>query len=373
MPHLRTRIGCLCFVSLSTCLLGCSTPPYEHVSALEDADTPYSDTSPFTDDWPQIGSFDMLAPSDPARAASEAANRETERRLETKVTLTKENLELDQAIRFIRDKTRANIAVNWATLELVGIDQDTLAVVHAEDITVRTLLEIVLEQANADVIDDDRAAFLIRDGVVRISTLRELRQHAVIRAYDISWFADVRLIMSEQLYKRHRRSGWLRGRMKDSGKRIHIDADDLADWSFFVPGGSSIYGSDGSETSITFQERAGQLMDLVQINVGDQDEWLDQDRWSMYELGDQLVIKTTPENHAEIKALFRAMRKAQLREFEQQARTLEVVALLRQAEEYRLKQDYREALEKINHALRVDPNSLEARTLKEIITGTLSR
>ncbi|MEO0477344.1 MAG: hypothetical protein AAF085_15455, partial [Planctomycetota bacterium] len=351
----------------------CSSNAVTDSSGASSADVDqYDDFLIGTTDWPEL-TVGRLKYTQGPDDRWEVQNIEANAKLAERLTLSVKKIGLGTVIETIRNETRANIVVNWPALELVGVDEDTPITFNLKDVGADQILTIALRQASADAFDDDKASFSVEEGLVNISTIRELRSKTETRAYDVSWFVDVRLIMSEQLYKRHRRSGWLRGRMKESGERIHIDADDLADWSFFVPGGSSIYDKDGGETSISFQERSGQLMELIQVNVGDQDAWLDQDHWSIYELGDQLVIKTTPQNHDEIKALFQSIRKAQLREFEQQARTLEVVALLRQAEEYRLKQDYRNALEKIDHALRVDPNNLEARILKKIVDASQSR
>jgi hypothetical protein len=113
-------------------------------------------------------------------------------------------------------------------------------------------------------------------------------------------------------------------------------------------------------------------VDLIQDTVGDLSEWLDQAS-TIRELNGNLVIKTTPENHEQIRQLLAVSREAQLRQFQHRARLIEVLVLLRRAEGHRLNQEYRDALRCLDQALRVDPENPQALALKEIVEQTLSR
>lgn len=89
----------------------------------------------------------------------------------------------------------------------------------------------------------------------------------------------------------------------------------------------------------------------------------------MTELNGNLIVRTTPGNHRSIRALLITLHKSQAEHFKQRAKTIEVFLLLQDAEGHRLKQNYDAALRKINQALRVDPESVEANALKEIINA----
>jgi len=75
-------------------------------------------------------------------ANTEAANLHTEAALQKHVTLSMDNLTLDQAVEFTRDTTGANIAVNWPALELVGIDRDSLVSVRLADVPAIKFLRV---------------------------------------------------------------------------------------------------------------------------------------------------------------------------------------------------------------------------------------
>ena len=64
-------------------------------------------------------------------------------------------------------------------------------------------------------------------------------------------------------------------------------------------------------------------------------------------------------------------RRLQVEAFEQQAKAIAVTLLLRDAEKRRLGQDYDEALELIDDALKVDPDHAEALVLRKIVVRTM--
>ncbi|MEO0477674.1 MAG: hypothetical protein AAF085_17150, partial [Planctomycetota bacterium] len=148
-----------------------------------EASTPYSDILTYPGDWPELTAIRLRGLDD--NSGESEANRAAQASLRKIVTLSNDNLSLDQVIAFIRDTTGANIAVNWPALELVGIDQDSLVTISLSRVPAEQLLRLVLDQVSADAFDDDKAGFTVSEGIVKISTLRDLKSETETRVYDI--------------------------------------------------------------------------------------------------------------------------------------------------------------------------------------------
>lgn len=301
------------------------------------------------------------------------ASEATRLALETNLSLNTNKMNFGEFIAFVRAETGANIMVNWQALELVGIDQDSLFTLQLKQVPPRSLIRVVLEKISADAFDDDKAGLAIRDGVAIVSTLRELRKAVETRIYDVAWFLDPRLNLNTQLYDRDdpKRHGWLHGRVEKSGKNIHVNADDLAEWWFYCKYCDATTGKDGSVSVPSRQELVDQLIELITTTVGDPDEWLDEES-TIDDMAERLTVTTTSNNHNAILQLLKMHRRLQVEAFEQQAKTIAVTLLLRDAEKHRLDRDYREALELIDQALKVDPDHAETRVLRRVVVQSMS-
>ena len=296
--------------------------------------------------------------------------------LDKRVSLQNENLPLRSVIQFIREATGANVVVNWPALQLVDIDRDVLVAINLKNVTTTQLLELTLDQVSADAFDDDKAGFAVRGSIIEISTLRALKSATVLRQYSLDEFANVRPSINKQVYGRNNDARRMLGMTTLQNKTIdpnNVKAKDLH--TGFCATCDASRKHDRLEFALevfTYQEQIEQIVDLITTTVGDPDEWLDEES-TLTEINGSLLIKTTPENHAQIRKLFESMRAERGHRFKRQALEMEVFLLLEDAETARLKQDYHTALQKINQALRVNPSSPEAQTLKDIVTATLSR
>lgn len=302
------------------------------------------------------------------------SNKKTHTALQTKLSMSTKDITFGGVIEFVRVGADVNLVVNWQALELVGIDQESTLSLHLKQVPAHTLLEVAIEEISADAFDDDKAALAIRDGIVKVSTRRELYEGAETRIYDVSWFVDPRRNITTQLYERDdpKTTGWLRYREKETGQYISIEADKLENWHFFCAQcwGTTQKKGEYSYDSIDREELIDQLVSSIHINVGNQDEWLDEQS-SIDEMSERLTITTTPENHDAILELLKMHRRLQIEAFEQQAKAIAITLALREAERYRLKRDHREALEHIDHALRIDPNRAEARILRRLVVQAM--
>ncbi|MEO0477345.1 MAG: hypothetical protein AAF085_15460 [Planctomycetota bacterium] len=359
MHHVTTTVLTLALLFA----LGCqSTPAGDQAGAPTTADEPPPLIQVYTVDG---------SPADIYRQQNEAV----EAALKPIISIKAGDYDLQAFLRFVQKQANVPFFVDWAALERVGVDPDSLLVVtHPADMPMTSALEHYLDQVKADAGPYEIPAYSIRKGVVIITTLRELKAKPVPRVYNLDWFANHRPSLNKQLYSRNNGARRMLGMTTLQEKNVdpaEIKVKDLK------PGFCANCDThhDRLEVALqvlTYYEKIDQIIEMVQTTVGDPDEWLDEES-TVTEINGMLFVKTSPENHDHIRRLFESMRLEQARKFKQQAMDMEVALLLESAESARLKQDYKAALDKINQALRVDPNSLEARALKEIVTATMSR
>lgn len=80
-----------------------------------------------------------------------------------------------------------NIVVHWKLVEEAGVDRNTLVTLSATNVTVERVLNLSLEAASEHVADSGhKLAYIIRDGVVRISTSADFAGEVETRVYEIS-------------------------------------------------------------------------------------------------------------------------------------------------------------------------------------------
>ena len=91
----------------------------------------------------------------------------------------------EDVIKFLRNATKANIHVKWGALEEMGVMRDTPVSTKFKKITLHTALRIILDDVSGSAGRDDRLNFVVRDGVLRISTNDDLDKGTYIVVYDI--------------------------------------------------------------------------------------------------------------------------------------------------------------------------------------------
>ena len=196
--------------------------------------------------------FDMIdRPIDNARDLHNKLDAAAEARLKKRISHNKENAPLSEVIDAIRDATGLNIAVNWPSLELVSIEPDAIVAIQLERKPASELLRLVLEHVSADAFDDDKAGYLVHDGIVYIDTLRMHKSRTETQVYKLS--------------------KWVGNRASS-------------------------------------EEAVEQVIEAVSENVGDPDEWLDEES-TMTNLHGLLVVKTTRANHHKIAELLGKLRR----------------------------------------------------------------
>ena|GEM_PF-1058847 len=283
-----------------------------------EATTPFADILTYPGDWPELTAI-RLRGLDQDGNESEA-NRAAQASLRKIVTLSNDNLSLDQVIAFIRDTTGANIAVNWPALELVGIDQDSLVTISLSRVPAQQLLRLVLDQVSADAFDDDKAGFTVSEGIIKISTLRDLKSETETQVYDIR---DLLV----QVPNFSNAPGF------DLNEALSNTSSGGSNGSGGGGGGSGggggeggLFGDDDDDTDEELpsrQELVDQIVELIQTTVGDPDEWLDEES-TLTELNGNMIIKTTGDNHRQIIGLLGRLRETRAVQISVEARFLSV-------------------------------------------------
>lgn len=291
-----------------------------------------------------------------------------------------DTIPLHDLITYIGDSAGLNIAVNWRALEIVEIERDTPITMSASHLTAGLLLELALEQAGAENFDDDKAGYALIDGVVKVTTLSDLKTLTDVRIYDIrdlvgrpygpmleAAYADDAFAIA--LLRKHRLAWALE--VEQRRRRPVFDLNDAL--SGTNSGGAPIQEDSFDGPANPLSEREMMLDDLtmfIQDTVGDPDEWLDEES-TIRELNGNFIIKTTPDNHRDIEGLLSRLREA--RGYDRFFREVEVARLLREAEALRADDQHAQALGVVERALDVDPNSEVARALRRVIADTIAR
>ncbi|GAB4186323.1 MAG: hypothetical protein Kow00105_00830 [Phycisphaeraceae bacterium] len=272
---------------------------------------PYEEIMTYPADWPQI-TYTRLAGLD-ENAGETEADRETANRLKQAVPINFEANRLANVIDYLRNTTGANFFVNWPVLEAAGVDQDTLITLNLTNVPAEQALELVLRQVGSEF---DPIGYSIIDGIVTISTVRDLSRTTDTRVYDIrdllvqvpNFTNAPSFDLNEALSNTNSGgSGGGGGGGGGGGQSIFGDTDDEED-----------------EELPTRQELIDQITTLITETVGDFNEWSINggDVSSLDELNGNLVVKTTPDNHRDISALLAQLREIRSGQISVEARFL---------------------------------------------------
>lgn len=191
------------------------------------------------------------------RAQADATARAQLERVLPEVRL--DNVAIEEVVEFLRDVSGANIFVNWRALEAAGVTKKTTVSARLRDVKFGKALETILRDAGGE---KARFGYSVDEGVITISTVRDLQVGTVTQVYDI----------------------------RDLIFDVNVPAD-------AVPGA-----------------RRAELVKAFQVLITDtiaRDSWHDNggDVGMIRELAGQLIVTQTPEIHQQIGHLL-----AQLRE-----------------------------------------------------------
>lgn len=129
------------------------------------------------------GGAEVPGPVEPQSPAPVPATRPTILGL-TLADLQFKSVPLEAAIEELRDRTHANIVVEWKQLEAAGVEPTAPVRVRLWDVTLDKALRIVLDDV------DQNLGFQEQGGIITISTRERLASKTVIQIYDIRPLVD---------------------------------------------------------------------------------------------------------------------------------------------------------------------------------------
>jgi type II secretory pathway component GspD/PulD (secretin) len=145
---------------------------------------PYEDIVRYADDWPKISEMrDQEVAADRGEDQEDAA---LQAQLDRHLPELRFNANaLSDVIDFLRDVSGANIYVDWPALERASIAKDAPVTARLRDIKFSKALELIFKSVEGQD-DDQKLGYTLDEGVITISTRKELNKNVVTRRYDIN-------------------------------------------------------------------------------------------------------------------------------------------------------------------------------------------
>ena len=259
-----------------------------------DATIPYTDLIQYPADWPQISASRLSGLEQNANESE--INRRVALKLRESVPINFDDNKLTNVIDYLRQTTNVNIFVNWPALEALGVSQqETRVSLQLTNIPADKALRLVLQQVSAGQgLEDNPITFSIIDGIVTISTERDLSKTTDIRPYDIrDLLVQVPNFINAPVFDLNEALSNTNSGGSSGG------------------GGTKLFDEDSEEEErLSRTELIEQIVTLLQDTVGKPEEWAAYggNISSLRELNGLLIVKTTPENHRQISQLLGQLR-----------------------------------------------------------------
>lgn len=154
------------------------------LNSTREAEIPYNDIIRYPTNWPDISAMrDQEVKEEQGENSEDAAlQAQLDRKLpELKFSANS----FSDVINFLRDVTGANIYVDWPALERASISRDAPVTAHLRDVKFSKALQIIFDNVQGEQ-PDQKLGYTIDEGVITISTRRELNKNVVARRYDIN-------------------------------------------------------------------------------------------------------------------------------------------------------------------------------------------
>lgn len=150
----------------------------------EERKIPYDDIVRYSDKWPEISAMrDKEVAEDRGENTEDQALQAL---LDRRLPELRFNANgFSDVIDFLRDVTGANIYVDWPALERASISRDAPVTARLRDIKFSKALELIFKSVEGEE-DDRKLGYTLGDGVITISTRKELNKNVVTQRYDIN-------------------------------------------------------------------------------------------------------------------------------------------------------------------------------------------
>lgn len=287
-----------------------------------EATLPYNELMTFPADWPELTFRRRQTTAGDAAGTSEI-NRQVDLRMREPIDVDFEAHKLETSISHIRENTNVNFVVNWTAMNNVGIEPDMPITLKIKNVPASQALKLVLEQASANN-ELDPVSFAIKDGIVEISTLRDLkRRTAFLRSYDIRDLLvqvpnfdgapsfDLGSALSSSSSVGGGSGSGSGGGGGGRGRSVNLFGDS----------GTDDNDEDGDDARL---QRVTEILELIRTQTGTQQDWVEfgGDVSSVRELNGLLLVRTTPGTHDEINTLLDELRQTRSMQISVEARFL---------------------------------------------------
>ncbi len=188
---------------------------------------------------------------------------------------------LRHVIEFIRDYSGLNIHVNWRSLEATGITQDTPVTLKARGISLRRMIDLVMDQLSAGRDRFSSVYWIAEDRVVQIATGDAFNRTTRTQIYDVS---DVLMVVPS--FQGPRISLQAGPDQTAQSETAEKDRPGLFD----VPGEKPKAGQSDEERRREMREG---LIETIKLSIGEE-MWMPNGKGSIRILKGRLIITQTP-------------------------------------------------------------------------------
>jgi general secretion pathway protein D len=251
-----------------------------------EASYPITDIVTYPSDWPRISA----SRGEPVSLAEPPENRRVLAELETtRLPSVRFDNPLGDVVSFMETVTQQNFDIDWQSLELLSIDEQTPVQLSLNNVSAKTVLDRLVAKISDPLTP---AGWAINDGIVQIASDEVLRQNTVLVIYDIR---DLLIQVPDY----------------DDAPEIDLQSV-LQSSQGGGGGGQSPFSGDGGnaeDEERDRQEQIDQVIDIIENNV-DFEGWQSQGGSTgvIQEYNGNLVIRNTPQNHREISGLLSQLR-----------------------------------------------------------------
>ncbi len=156
----------------------------QQLNKTEEKKIPYEDIIRYPTNWPEISEMrDQEVKEERGENTEDAA---IQAQLDRKLPELHFNANsFADVIEFLRDVTGANIYVDWPALERASISRDAPVTARLRDIKFSKALELIFKSVEGEE-DDRKLGYSVDEGVITISTRKELNKNVVTQRYDIN-------------------------------------------------------------------------------------------------------------------------------------------------------------------------------------------
>lgn len=270
---------------------------------LREAAIPPDDIVNYPPDWPTIS----FRRSEMAQLALSNEDQRVYAKLERdRIPVHFAENTLEEAVDFVREVAGVNVDVHWRSLEDIGVTRQTPVSLRLTDVPVKVVLDRIVAKTSDPVTP---AGWAVRDGVVTVASQSLLDRDTETLVY------DVRDLLIE---------------VPDFGNFPNVDLADViratnSEDLSLASDPFSLEGEGGIRPTINDRPRVEQIMGIIRQNI-DFDSWQSNGGTvgSIQDLGGQLVITNTPDNHRQVAGLLSRLREFRAMQINVEARFLTI-------------------------------------------------